>query len=37
MDKKLVDSLVGTTTRRISHRIDGDEGAHYLIPRKKDG
>ena len=35
MDKKLVDSLVGTTTRRISHRIDGDEGCSYLIPRKK--
>jgi predicted ArsR family transcriptional regulator len=35
MDKRLVDSLVGVTTRRISHQIDGDEACSYLIPRKK--
>ncbi len=32
MDKRLVDSLVGMTTRRISHQIDGDEACSYLIP-----
>ncbi len=35
MDKRLVDSLVGVTTRRISHQIEGDEACSYLIPRKK--
>jgi predicted ArsR family transcriptional regulator len=32
MDKRLVDSLVGVTTRRISHQIEGDEACAYLIP-----
>ncbi len=35
MDKRLVDSLVGMTTRRISHQIDGDEACSYLIPLSK--
>lgn len=35
MDKRLVDSLVGVTTRRISYQIDGDETCSFLIPRKK--
>ncbi len=34
MDKRLVDSLVGVTTRRISHQIEGDEACAYLIPRQ---
>ncbi|MCZ7538461.1 MAG: ArsR family transcriptional regulator [Anaerolineae bacterium] len=35
MDKRLVDSLVGVTTHRISHQTDGDEACAYLIPRDK--
>lgn len=35
MDKRLVDSLVGVTTRRISHQVDGDDVCIYLVPRDK--
>lgn len=34
MDKKLVDSLVGVPTQRISRQLDGDESCSYLIPRE---